>query len=109
MRKVVVLPQPEGPSNVVKLPRGMSSETSSTAAWPPPEKRFVRFTRRTWTCSGIRHLFQSHPPTRNSPDQEQHADGHGDHGHRKGGRPAPVEVIDQLEDGDGRHRRRWSE
>ena len=36
MRSVVVLPQPDGPSKVVKLPRGISSDTSSTAgrgAW----------------------------------------------------------------------------
>ena len=33
-RSVVVLPQPEGPSSEKKAPRGIESETPSTARWP---------------------------------------------------------------------------
>src|ERR1044071_7052892 len=44
MRKRVVLPQPEGPTIVQKLPRGMSSEIPSSAVKRPPRvaKVFVR-------------------------------------------------------------------
>ena len=44
MRKRVVLPQPEGPTIVQKLPRGMSSEMPSSAVKRPPRvaKVFVR-------------------------------------------------------------------
>ena len=35
MRKVVVLPQPEGPSSVTKVPASMVIETSSTAVTAP--------------------------------------------------------------------------
>src|SRR6266851_4787305 len=99
MRSVVVLPQPDGPSNVVKLARGISSETSSTAAAAPPAKRLVNLTRRT--CgSSIGDLAETDPPTADRPDHQQHGDGHADdrHGERRGA--APVEVVDQLEDGD---------
>src|SRR5437867_1812899 len=104
MRRVVVLPQPEGPSNVVKLARGISSETSSTAAAAPPTKRFVSLTRRT--CgSSIGDLAETDPPTADRPDHQQDGDGHANdrHGERRG--TAPVKVVDQLEDGDGGDRR----
>ena len=35
MRKVVVLPQPEGPSREKNLPADISAEMSSTAHWLP--------------------------------------------------------------------------
>src|SRR5712692_5866950 len=100
MRSVVVLPQPEGPSSVVKLARGISSETSSTAAAAPPTKRLVSLTRRT-CVSGIGDLAETDLPTAHAPDHQQHADRHADdrYGKRRG--TTPVEVVDQLEDGDG--------
>src|SRR6266851_6339762 len=103
MRSVVVLPQPEGPSNVVKLARGISSETSSTAAAAPPTKRLVSLTSRTCeSSSGIRDFAEAYAPTAHAPDRQQHRDGHADDrdGERRGA--APVEVVDELEDGDGR-------
>src|SRR5712692_7088194 len=106
MRSVVVLPQPDGPSSVVKLARGISSETSSTAAAAPPTKRLLSLTRRTCgSSSGIRHFAETHPPTAHPPDHQQHGYGHADdrNGERRGA--APVEVVDQLEDGDGGDRR----
>src|SRR5437660_12595594 len=109
MRSVVVLPQPDGPSSVVKLARGMSSETLSTAAAAAPAKRFTRLTTRTWaSLSGIAHFAQTHPPSCQGPDDEQYADGHADYRHRKRRGAAPVEVVHQLKDGDrgnGRGRR----
>src|SRR5919204_3356347 len=47
MRNVVVLPQPEGPRSAKKLPRSISSETSSTAM--TSSNRFVTWSRRTST------------------------------------------------------------
>ena len=35
MRKVVVLPQPDGPSRTRNSPSAMSSVTPATAAWSP--------------------------------------------------------------------------
>src|SRR5205085_10805184 len=108
MRSVVVLPQPDGPSNVVKLAWGMSSETSSTAAAMLPAKRLLRLTRRT--CgSGIGHLSETHAPSAYGPDHQQYADRHADDRDREGRGATPVEVVDQLEDSDGGHRRRGSE
>src|SRR5207244_11331723 len=100
MRSVVVLPQPDGPSNVVKLAGGISSETSSTAAAAPPAKRLVSLTRRR--CgSSIGDLAETDPPTADRPDQQQDGDGHAKdrHGERLGA--APGEVAAQREDGDG--------
>src|SRR5262245_24097152 len=99
MRNVVVFPQPEGPRKVVKLPRGTSSETSSTASvWRP--KRLVTPTSRTWTpsaecrvpsaewglapgpwhvASATRHLLDPDSPAAGGPDERQHADRHADH------------------------------
>ncbi len=39
MRKVVVLPQPDGPSSVTKAPSGTSRSMSSTATTVPPKRR----------------------------------------------------------------------
>ena len=58
MRRVVVLPQPEGPSSAKKLPRSISSERSSTAL--TSSNSFVTWSSRTsavleaacaWGCS----------------------------------------------------------
>src|SRR5262245_20559623 len=47
MRRVVVLPQPDGPSIEKNSPRRMSNETPATAmTWP---NRFVTSSRRTST------------------------------------------------------------
>src|SRR5882762_8097369 len=104
MRRVVVLPQPDGPRSVVKLARGISSEMSSTAAAAPPVKRLVSLTRRTCgSSSGIGDFAEAYAPTAHPPDQQQHSDGRADHRDGKCRRAAPVEVVDQLEDGDGGH------
>src|SRR5437870_11625296 len=106
MRSVVVLPQPDGPSNVVKLARGISSETSSTAAAVPPTKRLVSLTRRTCgSRSGIWYFGEAHAPPAHAPDHQQHGDSHGDDRDGKCRGATPVEVVDQLEDGDGGDRR----
>src|SRR5215218_4936445 len=97
MRSVVVLPQPEGPSRVVKLPRGISSETSSTAAAVALVKRLLRWSSRTCD-SGIGQLVQSYTAAAGSPQKHQHQDGATDHRDGECGGAAPVEVIDQLED-----------
>src|SRR5216684_1006462 len=100
MRSVVVLPQPDGPSNVVKLARGISSETSSTAGAVPLAKCLLSLTRRTCgSISGIGHFAEAHAPTAHPPDHQQHGDRHADHRNRERRGAAPVEVIDQLEDG----------
>src|ERR1700677_4140973 len=44
MRRQVVLPQPEGPSNTVKLPACTSRETVSRAV-TPPQRRLTRVNR----------------------------------------------------------------
>src|SRR6266542_4070695 len=100
MRNVVVLPQPDGPSRVVKLPCGISSETSSTAGAVAFSNRLLSATSRT-CASGIGQLVQPHAPAADRPEHNQDRDGARDHGHREGGRTAPVEVIHELEDGDG--------
>src|SRR5579884_4429045 len=104
MRRVVVLPQPDGPRIVVKLPRGTSSDTRSTAAMSG-EKRLLTFTSRRW-ASASGYLLQAQAAPTNSPDDGQYGHGHGDDGHREGRGAAPVEVVDEMEDGDGRHGRR---
>src|SRR6266705_2952455 len=110
MRSVVVLPQPDGPSSVVKLARGMSSDTSSTAAAAAPGKRLTRLTTRTWaSVSGIADFAQTHAPSRQRPEDEQHANRHADDRDRKRRGAAPVEVVDQLKDGNGGYCRRWCE
>src|SRR5690349_9129660 len=97
VRSVVVLPQPEGPSRVVKLPRGISSETSSMAGFGALPKRLTRWTSRT--CgSGIRDLVQDDPPPADRPQQQQDGDRTGDDRDGERGGAAPVEVVDQLED-----------
>src|SRR5947209_19191317 len=99
MRRVVVLPQPDGPSNVVKLARGISSETSSTAAAAPPTKHLVSLTRRTCgSSSGIWDFAEADAPPAHAPDRQQHCDGHADDRDGERRRAAPVEVVDQLED-----------
>src|ERR1700730_4607271 len=99
MRSVVVLPQPDGPSNVVKLARGISSETSSTAAAVPPTKRLASLTRGTCgSSSGIGDCAEAHAPPAHPPDQQQHGDGHADDRNGECRGTTPVEVIDQLED-----------
>src|SRR5260370_23569754 len=106
MRSVVVLPQPGGPSSVVKLARGISSETSSTAAAAAPTKRLVSLTKRTCgSSSGIGDFAEAYAPTAHAPDHQQHRDGHADDRHRKRRGTTPVEVVDQLKDGDGGDRR----
>src|SRR5215211_6084302 len=50
-RKVVVLPQPDGPSRVTKLPFGMSRSRLGRATWLPYD--FVMFLR---VISDIEHL-----------------------------------------------------
>src|SRR6476660_5140049 len=97
VRSVVVLPQPDGPSRVVKLPRGMSSDTSSMAGCGALPKRLTRWTRRT--CgSSIRDLVQDDASAADCPQQEQNGDRAGDDGDGERGRAAPVEVVDELED-----------
>src|SRR5215216_2474908 len=108
MRSVVVLPQPDGPSRVVKLARGTSSETSSTAAAPPLPNRLTRWTRRTW-ASGIGDFAKANAAATHRPYDEENADGHADDGNGEGGCPAPVEVVHQLEDRDRRDSRAWRE
>src|ERR687886_316656 len=106
MRSVVVLPQPEGPSRVVKLPRGTASDTSSTAAWPAPAKCLVTPTSRTWASgSDMGDLLHPDAAASDGPDHGQYDDRHGDdrHGERSGA--APVEVVDELENGDRSHSR----
>src|SRR5215208_1285140 len=52
IRRVVVLPQPDGPSSVSRRPSATASDTSATARTPP--KLFPTFS--TWT-PGIRVLL----------------------------------------------------
>src|SRR3990172_7928927 len=59
MRSVVVFPQPDGPSRVMKCPSGTSSETSSTASVAP--NRFVTPFRRTWPSEDIVVFVQVDP------------------------------------------------
>src|SRR5215210_845328 len=105
-RRIVVLPHPEGPSKVVKLPRGTASETSSTAGGLAP-KRLV--TPRSSTCaSGTGDLLQTDPPPGQEGDDHDREHRQRDDRDGEGGRAAPVEVVDELEDrdrGDGRRRR----
>src|SRR5215213_7417262 len=92
MRRIVVLPQPEGPSRVVKLPRGTVSETSLTAGGLAP-KRLV--TPRSSTCaSGTGDLLQADPSPGQEGDDRDREHGQRDDRDREGGRAAPVEVVD---------------
>src|SRR5438067_60043 len=106
MRNVVVFPQPEGPRSVANEPRGTSNEMSSTAAASP--NRFVTWVRRRWALSATAESCHSQPAAETLDDDEHHHR-HADVADRERRRPAPVEVVDQLEDGDGRGRRSWRE
>ena len=114
------MPQPLGPSSVVKVPPGMSSETSSTAATSP--NRFVTPSSRTPADGAVsmgrcavncRALLDHgvYPPAKRRIDarrplmnqtmrEDDHR--HADQRDGEGGRAAPVEVIDELEDRDRR-------
>src|SRR3989304_727568 len=59
MRSVVVFPQPDGPSRVMKCPSGTSSETLSTATVAP--SRFVTPFRRTWSSEDIVVFVEVNP------------------------------------------------
>src|ERR1700730_18018292 len=113
MRRVVVLPQPDGPSKVVKLAPGTSSDTSSTAGAEAPAKRL--FTCRSRTLAACSPPTTAEPgctprsaaergsairddraelqsAAAQPPDHHQHARGHADHGDRERRGATPVEV-----------------
>src|SRR5690606_37942810 len=108
MRRVVVLPQPLGPSNVVKLPRAMSRSSPFTATVLP--KDFLTPSRRTCTSCMARE-----PPDEPSKveklalspgDQleEGHTEHRGDNEERREGRRlSPVALFRQVQNGNGSH------
>src|ERR1700674_5572252 len=98
MRRVVVLPHPDGPSNVVKLAAGISSETSSPAAAAP--NRLLTWTSRTCPSS-IGNRAKTDSATAQPPDADQDDRRHADDGGGERGSAAPVEVVDELKNGDG--------
>src|SRR5438445_7471766 len=114
MRRVVVLPQPDGPRSVANEPLGTSNETSSTAAALPNRlviwetRRCAGFTATEPTASTTGHP-QREAPARERGEDDKGRDRHRDVGHRERGRAAPVEVIHELVDPDRRGRRRGTE
>src|SRR6266567_2503698 len=102
MRSVVVLPQPDGPRSVANDPRGTSNETSSTAALVP--KRFVMWVSRRCAVSATTESCHSEPAAE-TLDDEDDDDRHPDVADGERGRPTPVEVVHELEDGDRRRGR----
>src|SRR2546425_5024946 len=114
MRRVVVLPQPDGRRSVAKEPLGTSNETSSTGAalpnrlviWEP--RRCAAFTATEPTASTTRHP-QREAPARERGEDDEGGDGHRDVGDGERGRTAPVEVVHELVDAYRRDRRRRRE
>src|SRR5438093_954761 len=109
MRRVVVLPQPDGPRSVANEPLGTSNETSSTAA-ALPNRLVIWETRRcTAALAGEAGLATRHPqreaPARERGEDDEGRDRHRDVGDGERGRAAPVEIVHELVDayrGDGR-------
>src|SRR3977135_2777733 len=82
MRRVVVLPQPDGPSSVTSSPCATLNETSSTAVTRP----YFLVTRPTITPpSGLFISVSSHesrhrpPPEARFPDELLHCEEHRQH------------------------------
>ena len=59
MRSVVVLPQPDGPSSVTKLPSAMSSDILCTAVKSP--KRLTMLVRETALTGRVLRLGKAGP------------------------------------------------
>src|SRR5207245_2182722 len=136
MRRVVVLPQPDGPRSVANEPLGTSNETSSTAAALP--NRLVIWETRRCTASlageaGVERGVEGagagapgrgsdppskdrsttgHPqreaPARERGEDDKGRDRHRDVGDGERGRAAPVEVVHELVDADRGDGRRGS-
>src|SRR2546427_3860265 len=103
MRSVVVFPQPDGPRSVAKAPFGTSKETSFTAATAP--KRLVTCETRRWIAAdptlATRHA-EGDAPAREEREHRQRGDRERDVRDGEGGRAAPVKVVHELVDTDGR-------
>src|SRR5258706_15040092 len=82
MRKVVVLPQPEGPSSDTNSPEASSSVTSETAAVSP--KRFERPRKASFVIDGWNGARP--PPTPTLPHKG--GGGRSSHDHKK--TPSPL-------------------
>src|SRR3979490_445036 len=101
MRRVVVFPQPDGPSSVAKDPRGTSKEMSSTAAVLP--NRFVTWSRRRWTSGGLcTRGSESDASAREHRHDAECRDRQADIDYGERGRTSPAEVVDEVEDADRR-------
>src|SRR5205814_2667107 len=102
-RSSVVLPHPLGPSSVVNCPRGTSSAIRFTAFWAP--KRLLTPSRRRCgpACrSATGYLPERRAPPADKPHHAKHDRRQSDERNCERRRAAPVEVVDQLEDRDGR-------
>src|SRR6478735_7991610 len=77
MRKVVVLPQPDGPSRQKKAPSGMVKLDSLTATNSP--KAFFRFSTRISAIGLLHVLYHPHPEARAQYPSARHGRPRGGH------------------------------